>query len=65
MPVFEKKHRILTAKEAAHILDMSPDDVTELARRGELPGDRVGRFWRFRWRDIVLARNRINRRKAK
>jgi len=59
------KHRLLSAKEAAILMDVSPDDVTELARRGEIPGQRKGRFWKFIWRDVVLARNRINRRKEK
>ena len=44
---------VLRSKDVAHILDMSPDDVIELARRGEIKATKQGRFWRFQERDIT------------
>ncbi len=38
---------ILTAAEVAKLLRVSRDTVYTLASRGELPGRRVGRTWRF------------------
>ncbi len=48
-----KKESLLRSKDVAHILDCSPDDVIELARRGKLRASKQGRFWRFRYSDIV------------
>jgi excisionase family DNA binding protein len=44
---------LLRSKDVAHILDCSPDDVIELARRGKIRAEKQGRFWRFRERDIT------------
>jgi excisionase family DNA binding protein len=38
---------VLTEQEVAHILDCEPSTIQEKARRGELPGIKVGRSWRF------------------
>ena len=43
----EKCEYDLRAREVAHILDMSPDNVLELARRGRLKGEKQGHWWRF------------------
>jgi hypothetical protein len=43
----------LRGRDVAHILDESPDNVLEQARRGYLKGKRVGRFWRFRASDVL------------
>jgi excisionase family DNA binding protein len=40
------------AEEAAKMLGVTPRTVTRLAERGEIPGFRVGRLWRFRPSDI-------------
>ena len=37
----------LTGNEVAQILRISRDTVYRLAARGELPGRKVGRIWRF------------------
>ena len=42
----------LGSKDVAWILDLSPDDVVELARRQKLLGTKTGRFWRFRRDDV-------------
>ena len=39
---------LLDAEEAARLLKMHPKTIQKLARRGEVVGVRVGRFWRFR-----------------
>ena len=42
----------LRSKDVAHIVDCSPDDVIEAARRGKIKSKKVGRFWRFRMSDV-------------
>jgi hypothetical protein len=45
---FDKKgKRVLRSKDIAHILDISPDDVIELARKKVIPASKNGRFWIF------------------
>jgi excisionase family DNA binding protein len=38
---------VLTAREVADFLRLPLSTVYDLARRGVLPGHRVGRAWRF------------------
>lgn len=38
---------VMTAPEVAELLRMPTSTIYELARRGELPAQRVGRTWRF------------------
>jgi len=38
---------VLTAEEAAALLRVSTKTLLALAREGELPGEKVGRAWRF------------------
>lgn len=45
---------ILTVEETASLLKVSPSTVRNLARRGLLPGRKVGKEWRFT-RSAVLA----------
>jgi excisionase family DNA binding protein len=47
-----KKEQFLRSKDVAHVLDCSPDDVTVLARSGELKSIKQGRFWKFRLSDV-------------
>lgn len=53
-----KKESLLRSKDVAHILDCSPDDVIELARRGKLRATKQGRFWRFRYTDVITFKKR-------
>ena len=53
-----KKENLLRSKDVAHILDCSPDDVIDLARRGKLRAAKLGRFWRFRYADVMTFRKR-------
>ncbi len=38
---------VLTGDEVARLLRVSRDTVYRLAARGQLPGRKVGRIWRF------------------
>jgi excisionase family DNA binding protein len=49
----ELSEYVLNHTEVARILDRSPDNITELARKGKIRAKRMGSRWRFRNRDIV------------
>jgi len=44
---------VLTAEEAASLLRVSVKTVLTLARDGVLPGEKVGRAWRFLRSDLL------------
>jgi excisionase family DNA binding protein len=39
---------IMTAEDVANYLKITPATVYRLAQKGELPGAKIGRVWRFR-----------------
>lgn len=41
------EEEILTAEEASALLKVSSKTILKLARDGELPGQKIGRAWRF------------------
>ncbi len=43
---------ILKTRDLALLLDMSPDAVNDLARKGLLKGYKSGNQWRFRRKDV-------------
>ena len=43
---------ILKTNDIAVLLDMSPDDVNALARKGAIKGYKIGKRWCFRNRDV-------------
>lgn len=45
---------VLTVAQVAELLQVNPYTVREEARRGNLPGRKVGKEWRFA-KDAVLA----------
>lgn len=45
--VFLSTEPLWTVEEVASYLRLSPTTVRAMARRGELPGRKVGRVWRF------------------
>jgi excisionase family DNA binding protein len=49
----EDTEEILTADEAAHLLRVSTKTILALAREGVLPGEKVGRAWRFVRADLL------------
>ena len=56
-----KEEKLLKSKEVAHILDGSPDDVHVLVHRGDLKGTKVGRFWRYRFEDVMAYKKRMGK----
>lgn len=55
----EKEDTLINSRQAAEILDLSPDTVNELARKHTLPGMKRGRQWRFRRRDIAFFKRQM------
>lgn len=51
---------VLKTRDLAVILDMSPDAVNDLARKGIIRGYKSGNQWRFRRKDVekFLSRDR-------
>jgi len=52
--------KLLRARDVAHILDCSPDDVYPLINAGELKASKVGRLWKFRLEDVMSCKERMN-----
>ena len=50
----ENEQVLLNSRQAAALLELSPDTVSELARKNVLPGVKRGRQWRFRDQDVTL-----------
>jgi excisionase family DNA binding protein len=55
----EKEDILLNSRQAAEMLDLSPDTVNELARKHSLPGMKRGRQWRFRRRDVAFFKRQL------
>jgi excisionase family DNA binding protein len=58
-PMADKDDLLLNSREVAYLLDMSPDNVNELARRNVIPAFKKGRQWRFRKRDVTLYKRQL------
>jgi Helix-turn-helix domain len=56
-----KKETMLRSKDVAHILDLPPDDVIYLARKGKLRGVKEGKYWKFRLRDVKFYQKKLQR----
>ena len=48
----DSKPSVLKSRDLAILLDMSPDAVNDMARKGLLKGYKSGNQWRFRRKDI-------------
>ena len=48
----ESMPTVLKSRDLAVLLDLSPDAVNDLARRGILKGFKSGNQWRFRRKDV-------------
>ncbi len=46
-------HEVLTTEEAAALLRVSTKTVLSLVRSDTLPGEKVGRAWRFPKSDVL------------
>jgi Helix-turn-helix domain len=56
-----KKDNLLRSKDVAHILNLPPDDVIYLARKGKLRGIKEGKYWKFRLRDVKFYQQRATK----
>ena len=54
---------LLSEIDAGRLLGLHPKTVQRLARKGELPAIRVGRYWRFRARVFSNPRMSLKERK--
>lgn len=43
---------ILKSCDLSALLDLSPDDVNALARKGVIKGYKIGKQWRFRAKEV-------------
>ena len=43
---------ILKTRDIAILLDLSPDSVNDMARKGQIKGYKSGNQWRFRKKDV-------------
>lgn len=43
---------ILNTRDLSMLLDLCPDDVNALARKGVIHGYKIGRQWRFRAKEV-------------
>jgi len=59
--IVEGKQSILKTRDLAILLDLSPDVVNDMARRGRLKGFKSGNQWRFRRRDVERYIDRIRK----
>ena len=50
--MIEHLDKVLTIEELAAYLKISKSSLYKLAQKGEVPGQKVGKHWRFR-RDII------------
>ena len=57
----EGKQSILKTRDLAILLDLSPDVVNDMARRGHLKGFKSGNQWRFRRRDVERYIERVRK----
>lgn len=48
----ESTPAIMKTRDIAILLDLSPDTVNDMARRGVLKGYKSGNQWRFRRKDV-------------
>jgi excisionase family DNA binding protein len=51
----------LRSRDVAQLLDLTPDEVVQLAQSGKLRATKVGRLWRYRLADVIAYRKRQER----
>jgi hypothetical protein len=56
----ENNEELLRPRDVAHILDCCPDDLYPLIYAGEIKAQKKGRLWKFRLKDVMDYRNRVN-----
>ena len=53
--IVEDPEPLLTVPELAQFLRLEPQTIRALAREGKIPAFKIGRIWRFRRGDILIA----------
>jgi len=53
-----KKDDTLNSNDVARLLNQSPDDIILLARKGDLRGEKTGKRWKFKRRDVMTYMNK-------
>jgi excisionase family DNA binding protein len=48
----------LRSKDVAEILDCTPDDVYDVISSGDVPAIKRGKFWLFRYEDVMAYKDR-------
>ncbi len=54
----DKEKVYLRSKDVAHVLDCSPDDVYDVISKGGMPAIKRGRYWFFRYEDVMACKKR-------
>ncbi len=57
----KKKETLLNCSVVAHILDVSPDDVMDLARKRELTSEKQGQHWKFSLADVMAYKKKMEK----
>ncbi len=55
---------ILKTRDIAILLDLSPDSVNDMARKGQIKGYKSGNQWRFRKKDVEKFLKKYNQRQT-
>lgn len=55
---------ILKTRDIAILLDLSPDSVNDMARKGQIKGYKSGNQWRFRKKDVEKFLKKYNQRRT-
>ncbi len=50
----------MNSRDLARKINTSPDDITYWARKGKIPGRKIGRQWRFNQKSLLAARERLS-----
>ena len=52
LPELAGRPKILKTRDVAQVLDVCPDNVSDMARKGIIHGYKKGNQWRFRRKDV-------------
>ena len=56
-----KDEKLMRSRDVAHMLDCSPDDVIEMARRGKIRATKDGRYWKFKLADVMAYKKKLEK----
>jgi excisionase family DNA binding protein len=52
LPALARWPKVLKTRDLAQVLDLCPDNVSDMARKGIIHGYKKGNQWRFRRKDV-------------